>query len=117
MKRSKPVLAPQLSPVEDLEDLACRAREDDADLECLLCNRLTLTAAALDGLNFRSVRFSHCRLLDCDFSRTGFQDVVFECCDCSNSLFSDCFFQRVSFAECKGGGGKPPQERPAGRPL
>ncbi len=48
--------------------------------------------------------FSHCALLDSDFSKVTFSEVEFLDCDFSNTDFSGGFFKSCRFTRCKGVG-------------
>ena len=102
MRTKPPRLPKELSSCRDFALLLAEARQEEQDLELLHIKNAVIAGADLSGLNFQGILLENCRLLECQAERTAFVDVIFRCCDLSNTNFGSSYFHRVGFSSCKG---------------
>lgn len=81
-------------------------QEQERAAEGLLFSDEYITGEKLSGIDYNSIVFDHCRLLECSFQKAGFTNVSFKHCDLSNCDFENSYFNQAEFISCKGVGSK-----------
>lgn len=88
MKIKKPDIAKVLSSTVNL----LNAEDNAVDIVQQHIKDIDISGFSAHELSFRGVIFENCKLLDCDWEKASFIDVIFKNCDLSNSNFHDAYF-------------------------